>query len=125
MQIFSANDLTQRAAEDREVLAEDEHAPAEDRAVAGDDGVTVRAALEHSEVRLAVADEAVELDERAWIAELLGALAREQLAFGPLSLDGLRRAGVARLVSELGQPLQLLLGGLVAVFLRLSHGASL
>ena len=32
-------DLRERAAEDREVLGEDEHLPAEDRPVAGDDGV--------------------------------------------------------------------------------------
>ena len=71
-------DLAQRAAEDREVLREDEDLAAEDRPVAGDDGVAVRAAVHHPEVRLAVADVAVELDERARVAELLGALAREQ-----------------------------------------------
>ena len=115
--------LAQRAAEHREVLAEHEHAPSEDRPVAGDDGVAVGPALEHPEVRLAMADEAVELDERPGIAELLGALAREQLALGAMLLDRLRRPGVPRLVAQLGQPLQLLRGGLVPSLLRLRHRA--
>ena len=93
--------LAQRAAEDGEVLAEDEDAAAEDRPVAGDDGVAVGAPLEHPEVRLAVADVAVELDERARVAELLGALAREQLARLALLRDRLLGAGVARLAAQL------------------------
>src|SRR5207237_7923662 len=72
-------DLREAAAEDGEVLREDEDLAPEDRAVAGDDGVAVRAALHHPEVRLAVADVAVELDERARVAESLGPLAREEL----------------------------------------------
>ena len=39
--------------------------PAEDRPVAGDDGVAPRPTLHHPEMRVAVADEAVELDEAA------------------------------------------------------------
>ncbi len=58
-------DLGEAAAEDGEVLREDEHAAAEDRPVPGHDGVAVRPLLPHPELRLAVADVAVELDERA------------------------------------------------------------
>src|SRR5439155_26531382 len=86
--------LAQRAAEDREVLAEDEDPAAEDRAVARDDGVAVGPPLEHAEVRLPVADEAVELDERPRITELLGAFPREQLAFGSMLFDGFWRTGM-------------------------------
>src|SRR5205085_11792290 len=57
-------DLAERAAEDGEVLREDEDLAAEDRPVARDDGVAVRAPVEHAEVRLTVAHVAVELDER-------------------------------------------------------------
>src|SRR5205807_8718022 len=44
--------LAQRAAEHGEVLREDEDLPPEHRAVAGDDGVAVWAAIHHPEVRL-------------------------------------------------------------------------
>src|SRR5207302_2848149 len=60
--------LAQRAAEDGEVLAQDEDAAAEDSSVARDDRAAVRAPLEHPEVRLAVTHVAVELDERSWVA---------------------------------------------------------
>ena len=122
MQIFSANTSRQRTAEDREVLAEDEHPAAEDRPVAGHDRVAVRAPLEHPEVRLAMADVPVELDERARVAELLGAFAREQLSLVALPRDRLLRPGVPRLLAQLGQPLELLAGGRVhARVLRLRH----
>ena len=42
--------LGQRAAEDREVLAEDEHQPSVDGAVAGDDAVAQDALLVEAEV---------------------------------------------------------------------------
>src|SRR5262249_12281776 len=91
--------LAQRAAEDGEVLREDEDLAPEDRAVAGDDGVAERTTLEHPEVRLAVAHIAVELDERARIAETLGALARHELALGSLALDRALAAGVGGLLA--------------------------
>ena len=100
-------DLAERAAEDGEVLGEDEDLAAEDRPVAGDDRVAVRAALHHPEVRLAVADVAVELDERAGVAELLGALAGEEPALLAPRRDGLLAAGVERLLAQLLQPLEL------------------
>src|SRR4029079_17696363 len=93
-------DLAQRPAEDREVLAEDEDAAAEDRPVPGDDVIAVRAPLEHSEVRLAVADVAVELDERPGVAQFLGPLAREQLARLAPAAGRLSRAGVSRLATR-------------------------
>ena len=79
-------------------------------AVTGDDGVAVRAPLEHPEVRLAMADEPVELDERTGIAEPLGTLAREQLALLVLARHRLLRAGVQRLVAQLLEPGELLGG---------------
>ena len=80
-------DLRQRPAEHGEVLREDEHLAAEDRPVAGDDGVAPRPVLAHVELDLAVTDEAVELDERARIEELLEPLAREELPALALALD--------------------------------------
>ena len=102
--------LRQRAAEDGEVLREDEDLAAEDRPVAGHDRVAVRALLEHPEVRLAVADVAVELDERARVEQPLGALAGEQLALLALALDRARAARVARLVAQPLEPVELALG---------------
>ncbi len=113
--------LAQRAAEDREVLAEHEDLAAEDRAVAGDDRVAVRPALEHPEVRLAMAHVAVELDERPRIAELLGALAREQLPCFLVLRDRLLGARVLRLVAQVLEPLQLLGGRLVRSLRGLRH----
>ena len=93
--------LGERAAEDGEVLREDEDLAAEDRPVAGDDGVAPRPALHHPEVRVAVADEAVELDEAARVEQLLDPLAREELAALALPLDGAGSSPrVKRLVAE-------------------------
>ncbi len=52
-------DLGQAAAEDREVLREDEHLAPEDRPVAGDDRVAPRPPLAHLELDLAMAHVAV------------------------------------------------------------------
>jgi hypothetical protein len=54
-----------------------------------------------------VAHEAVELDERLRIEELLNALAGEQLALLALPLDRLFAAGVLRLVAQLLELLEL------------------
>ncbi len=105
--------LGQRAAEDREVLREDEDLAAEDGAVAGDDGVAERALLGHPELGLAMADEAVELDERSRVEEPLDALAREQLAARALARDRLLAGGGGRLLAELGEPGELRLGRVV------------
>ena len=79
--------LGQAPAEDREVLREDEDLAAENRSVAGHDRVPVRPPIHHPEERIAVPHVAVELDEGAWIEELLHPFAREQLALFALSLD--------------------------------------
>src|SRR5205807_6734558 len=102
-------DLGEAPAEDGEVLREDEDLAPEDLAVARDDGVAPRPPLHHPEVRLAVADVAVELDEGARVAEALGALAGEELSLRALPLDRLRAPGVARLVAERLHALELAL----------------
>ena len=79
--------LGQRAAEDREVLAEDEDQPPVDGAVAGDDAVAEEVLPVEAELRRAVGDERVELDERPGIEQQVEALARRQLAPGVLALD--------------------------------------
>jgi hypothetical protein len=71
----------------------------------------------HPELDLAVPDEAVELDERVRIEELLEPLAREQLAPLALPLDVLLAPGMKRLVSKLLEPAELRLGRVV----RLGH----
>src|SRR5439155_27085764 len=80
-------DLGEAAAEDGEVLREDEDPAAKDRPVARDHRVAVRATLSHPELGLPVPDVAVELDERAGIEQLLGPLPRQQLPLAALSLD--------------------------------------
>src|SRR6185437_6518152 len=72
-----------------------------------------RPPLEHPEVRLSMADETVELDEGARVAQLLGALAGEELAGSALLLDRLFRTRVGRALTLLAQPLELLLRRLV------------
>src|SRR5262249_23160443 len=96
-------DLAQRAAEDGEVLREHEDLTAEDRPVPGDDRVAVGTSLEHPEVRLAVANVAVELDERARVEQLDQPFAREQLPLLTLALDSLLTCRVLRLVPQLLQ----------------------
>src|SRR5207244_2780605 len=81
--------------------------PAGHLPVAGDERVAGRATLEHPEVRFAVADEAVELDEGAWVAQPLGPLAREQLAGGALLLDRGLGPCVRHRVALLAQPIEL------------------
>jgi hypothetical protein len=74
------HDLAQRAAEDREVLREDAHAPAVDRPVPGDHRVAPRPVALHVEVRGAVAHVGVELLEGARVEQLLDPLAGGVLA---------------------------------------------
>ena len=113
LQIFSAKTSRERAAEDGEVLREDEDLATEDRPVAGDDGVAPRAVVAHPELDLAMADEAVELDERAGVEELLEPLAREQLAALALALDVPLARRVRRLLAQLLEPAELRLGRVV------------
>ena len=100
-------DLGEAAAEDREVLREDEDLAAEDRPVAGDDRVAVGTALEHPEVRLTVADVAVELHERSRVEQPHDPLAGEELARLAVLRNCLLVAGVKRLVAKLAQAREL------------------
>ena len=111
-------DLGERAAEDGEVLGEDEDLAAEDLAVAGDDRVAVRPVRHRVEVGIPVPDVAVELDERARVEQLLDPLAREQLPALPLPRDRLLVARVRGLLGELLEPGELGGGRVV----RLGHG---
>ena len=88
--------LAQRAAEDREVLREHEHLAAVHGAVARDDAIAVGPSLGQPEVRAAVQDERVELDERARIEQPLEPLAREALAAFALPLHRAFVTGVQR-----------------------------
>ena len=106
-------DLGEGAAEDREVLAEDADRPAEDRPVAGHDGVAPRPLLAHAELALAVAHEPVQLDERAPVEQELDPLTGEELASLVLSRDGLLAARVLRGVAQLAEPGELRLGRVV------------
>ena len=105
--------LREAAAEDREVLREDEDLAAEDRPVAGHDRVAVRPPLHHPEERVAMANEPVELDERARVEQLLDPLAGEHLPLLVLSRDGLLATGMLRLLAKLSQLLELPLGRFV------------
>ena len=118
LQIFSAKASERRAAEDREVLREDEDLAPEDRPVAGHDRVSVRSAIHHPEERIAVPHVSVELDERARIQELLRPLAGEHLSLLALALDRLLGARVPRLVAQLLELFELSLGR----FVRRGHG---
>ncbi len=117
MQTFSAKTSESEPAEHREVLREDEDLATEDRPVARHDRVAPRTVLAHLELHLAVAYEAVELDERARIEELLEALARKQLAALALALDVPLARRMERLLAQLLEPAELRLGRVV----RLGH----
>ena len=106
-------DLRERPAEDGEVLREHEHLATEDRPVPGDDGVAPRAVVAHLELDLAMPDEAVELDERAGVEELLEPLAREELAALALASDVPLARGVRRFLAQLLEPAELRLGRVV------------
>src|SRR4029079_13042235 len=88
--------LRQRAAEDGEVLGEEEDHAAVDRAVAGDDAVAGNALAVHAEIAAAVDDESVELDEGRRVEQQLDALAGSELALRVLLGDALVAAALAR-----------------------------
>ena len=96
LQIFSACASRQRAAEDGEVLAEDEHQAAVDHAVAGDHAVARDLVVGHAEVGAAVLDEHVPLFEGAVVEQQLDPLARGELALVVLRVDALLAAAQAR-----------------------------
>ena len=72
-----------------------------------------RAVVAHVELDLAMADEAVELDERARIEELLEPLAREQLSALALALDVPLARRMQCLLAQLLEPAELGLGRVV------------
>ncbi len=112
--------LAQRAAEHGEVLGEDAHRAAVDRAVAGDHGVAPGLVLLHPELGGAVAHERVQLLEGARVEQLLDPLASRELAPGVLLLLRLG-IGVDRLLAQLVELGELLL---VCLGCLLPHGAA-
>jgi hypothetical protein len=108
--------LAERAAEDREVLREQEHLAAVDRAPTGDDTVGERPRVLDAEAVRAVAGEHVELVEAVGVEQLLDALAGGELPAIVLALDGGGGARVDRVVLELGELLDALFDGV-----RLRH----
>ena len=93
-------DLPERPAEDREVLAGDEDAPAVDGPVARDDAVAGGAIAIHAEVVRAMDRERVGLLERVAIEQQLDPLASGELALLVLLADGV----LASRVQERGPP---------------------
>ena len=79
--------LGQGAAEHGEVLAEDEHQPAIDRAVAGHDAVTRHLLVGHAKIVATMLDEHVRLLEGVRVEQELDALAGGELAALVLRLD--------------------------------------
>ena len=75
-----------RAAEHGEILGEDEHRPAGNLAVAGDEAVAVDDLLVHAKVTAAVADQLVHFFESAFVEKQLDAFPGAQLALFVLSL---------------------------------------
>src|SRR6185437_7679704 len=91
-------DLTQGAAEDREVLAEEADPSPVDGAEPRDDTVGVGTVLLESHPVGPVPGQHVELLERALVEQVLDALPGRQLALGVMALDGPGTPGVQRLV---------------------------
>lgn len=79
--------LAEAAARDREVLRIGVDQTAVDRAVARDDAVARHVLLVHAEVRAAVLDEHVELDERVLVKEPFKALTRRVFSLSMLFLN--------------------------------------
>jgi hypothetical protein len=89
--------LGKRAAEDGEILREDEDRAAVDRAPAGDDAVAGDLlGLVHAEIDAALLHEHVELLEGVLVEQQLDALAGSQLAFAVLRRDAAFAAALAR-----------------------------
>src|ERR1700730_7055354 len=101
--------LAESAAEEGEVLREDEDLATADRSPARHDAVRERAVLLDAEPVRAVPSEHVELAEGPRIGKQLEPLAREQLASLVLALDRLGAADVQGLVAQLVELLEALL----------------
>ena len=88
--------LGERAAEDGEVLAEHEHQPPVDHAVAGHHAVAGNPVVGHVEVDATVLDEHVPFLEAAGVEQQFDALARRQFALRVLRVDALLPAAQSR-----------------------------
>nr|BFE86559.1 hypothetical protein GCM10020093_091600 [Planobispora longispora] len=93
-----AEDLAQRPAEHREVLREDRHRAAVDRAVPGHHAVAVRALALQAEARGPVPGQRVELHEAVGVQERQDAFPGGHLALGVLLLHRAGGSGVRGLV---------------------------
>ncbi len=89
--------LRQRSTEDGEVLAEDEHGPAIDRAVTRHDTVTQEGFIDSG---IPIGDERVELDERIGVEQQLDTLSRGQLTARVLLVDAFLAAAEACLLAH-------------------------
>src|SRR5581483_11821701 len=105
-----AHRLGERAAEDREVLREDEDAPAVDLAMARDDRVAEVVLLVEAELGRAVDHELVHLLERAGVEQDVEAFAGGELAALVLRFDAPGAAAQARLLLHLQEALQAFFG---------------
>ncbi len=93
----------ERAAENGEILREDVHQAAADAAVAGDEAVAGRALRFHAEIVGVVADEFVELFERAFIEQQVDAFAGAELALLVFALAALGAAASFGFAVELAE----------------------
>ena len=105
-------DLTQRAAEDREVLREHKHLAPVDLAPPGDHTVGERPVRLDAEPVRAVAGEHVELDEGSGVEQQIDALAGGELASLVLAPHRRLRTGVERLFLQLGEMLEAIAHGM-------------
>ncbi len=101
---------TQAASEHREVLGEDEHGAAVDLAEAGHDCVAPRALVLDAEAARVVADQHVDLLERALVEQQLDPLPGGELALFVLPVDGALAPGVECLLAQPPELLDTLLG---------------
>ena len=105
------HDLTERAAEHGEVLAEHEHLAAVDGSPAGDDAVGVGPGAIQAEGAQAVAGQHVRLHERPRVEKQLEPLSGSQLPPGVLPFDGVGAATEAGLLLEFAELLDALVDG--------------
>ncbi len=99
--------LRERAAEDGEILAEDEDEPAVDLAVAGDHAIAEVPLLLEAEVARAMGHEGVELHEAVGVQQQIEALSGGELALLVLLVDAGLAAAEARLGAQLVETLDL------------------
>ena len=96
LQIFCAWRSLKRAAEDGEILREDEHQPAVDGARSGDDAVAGDALLGHAEIGAIMLDEHVIFFEAVGVEQHRNPLAGGEPALGVLRCNTLGAAAEPR-----------------------------